>query len=84
MYFNIHSGSYAPAESQGQGAALFGAPAPRCNATSLRSRRFFHKLLEPHQESRGGRVSRPMAREGVRQFAARPRLALLLYCAAYR
>ncbi|MGH8488443.1 MAG: CHASE2 domain-containing protein [Gammaproteobacteria bacterium] len=35
MYFNIHSGSCAPAESQGQGAALFGAPRMQHDLPSL-------------------------------------------------
>ena len=35
MYFNIHSGSCAPAESQGQGVALFGAPRMQRDLPSL-------------------------------------------------
>ena len=35
MYFSIHSGSCAPAESQGQGLALFGAPRMQRDLPSL-------------------------------------------------
>ncbi len=35
MYFNIRSGSCAPAESQGEGMALFGAPRMQRDFPSL-------------------------------------------------
>ena len=35
MYFNINSGSCAPAESQSQGMALFGAPRMQHDPPSL-------------------------------------------------